>query len=394
MSQNSKIKILIIQSRICIGGPAVITSTLMRHLDRNRFEPILIGGALEKDEYSRIEELQREGFNVHVIEEMGREIALWQDLKAVIKLYRLMQQERPLIVDTHTAKAGAVGRIAAYFARVPIRIHTFHGHVFHSYFGKLKTSFFIILERILSRLSTNIIVISPSQRVDIVKKYKIAPSEKVNMIRLGFDLERFLYLEKNYQIKKELGLTQNDILIGFIGRLVPIKNPEMMLAVMVELLKHNQKIHLCIAGNGELRSALLHSIKANGIEKHVHFLDWRQDIETIYAGIDLLALTSLNEGSPLTIIEAMASQVPVVATCVGGVPDLIKNRETGLLCQLNNVEEMTLQITELLTDTALKEKVIKNAYQYVKHTYHYSRFIRDIESLYTTLLNRVGIHEC
>jgi glycosyltransferase involved in cell wall biosynthesis len=269
---QKKVKILRIQSRICIGGPAIHTEILSKYLNAEKYETILVGGALNNGEVSRIAELRQKGIHVQLIPEMGREISPLRDLFTIFKLYRLMQQEAPDIVHTHTAKAGAAGRIAACLARVPVIVHTFHGHVFHDYFGKLRTTLFIWLERILGTLTSSIITISPRQRFDIVEKYKIARPTKVKVIQLGFELERFLLLQKNVLLKNDLGLTQDEILIGIVGRLVPIKNHKMMLRVLEQLRQNGIKGHLCIVGDGELRNELELLAKEWRIQKYVHFL--------------------------------------------------------------------------------------------------------------------------
>lgn len=390
MKNQPKIKILRIQSRICIGGPAIHTELLSRYLDSSVYETVLLGGAVDPEESSRVESLRRKGIQVHLIEEMGREISFRQDIKAIRKVYRIIKKERPDIVHTHTAKAGAVGRIAAWLAGVPVIIHTFHGHVFNSYFGKLKTNFFIFFERFLARLSSGIIVISPAQKKDIVEKYKIVKAGKVTIIRLGFKLEQFLSQRNNYQLKNELRVKSGDILIGIIGRLVPIKNHAMIINVLAGLRQSGLKVHLCIVGDGELRDELQQLALQNGVENFTHFLGWRLDIPNIYAGIDLLALTSLNEGTPVTIIEAMASKVPVVATRVGGVPDLIIEGKTGFLCDVNDTEQMAGKIERLILDKSIRKRITENAGETVQKIYHYSRLVRDIEDLYQNFLNKTN----
>jgi glycosyltransferase involved in cell wall biosynthesis len=267
-------------------------------------------------------------------------------------------------------------------------VHTFHGHVFYAYFGKLKTTLFIWLERILGTLTSSIITISPRQRFDIVEKYKIARSTKVKVIPLGFELERFLLLHKNVLLKKDLGLTQDEILIGIVGRLVPIKNHKMMLRVLAQLRQNGIKVHLCIVGDGELRNELELLAKKLCIQNYAHFLGWRLDVDHIYANLDLLALTSFNEGTPVAIVEAMASRIPVVATQVGGVPDLIEHKRTGLLCQVNDVAGMTRKIEYVLAHADLRDQMLKNAYESVVETYHYNRLIDEMESLYKNLLHK------
>ncbi len=382
-----KIKIIRIQSRICIGGPSIHSEILSKYLDPERFDTILLGGALDEGEKSRVADLKRKAIQIRTIGEMGREISLWSDLKALIKLYRIIRQEKPDIVHTHTAKAGAVGRIAAWLAGVPIIIHTFHGHVFHHYFGRLKTRLFIQFERWLAKITTCIIVISRSQKYDIVTRFRISPEKKVVTIPLGLELERFLLINKdNFDLKNELNIPKKEFLVGIVGRIVPIKNHELLLKA-IKLLRDQQfPVHLCIVGDGELREQLTKSAREKNIFEFVHFVGWRLDMEKIYSGMDLLALSSLNEGTPVAIIEAMASQVPVVATAVGGVPDLITDGVTGLLSISNDAKDLAEKIKQILTDSEMKQKILKNARKLVERKYHYRRLIDDIQNFYEKLI--------
>jgi len=382
-----KIKIIRIQSRICIGGPSIHSEILSKYLNPERFDTILLGGALDEGEKSRVADLKRKSIQIRTIEEMGREISLWHDFKALMKLYHIIRQEKPDIVHTHTAKAGAIGRIAAWLAGVPIIIHTFHGHVFHHYFGKIKTRFFIQFERWLSKITTRIIVISDSQKYDIVTKFRIAPEKKVLTIPLGLELERFLLINKdNFNLKNELNVPKKEFLVGIVGRIVSIKNHELLLTA-IKLLRDQQfPVHLCVVGDGELREQLIKSAREKNIFEFVHFIGWRLDMEKVYAGMDLLALSSLNEGTPVAIIEAMASQVPVVATAVGGVPDLITDGVTGLLCISNDARGLAEKIKQILTDSEMKQRILENARKFVEKKYHYRRLIDDIQNFYENLI--------
>ncbi len=382
-----KLKIIRIQSRICIGGPSVHSEILSKYLDPERFETILIGGALEDGEKERVEELRRLSIQITTIAEMGREISLWSDIKALLKLYQIIYREKPDIVHTHTAKAGAIGRIAAWLAGVPIIIHTFHGHVFHDYFGKVKTWLFIQFEQWLAKITTCIIVISRSQKYDIVTKFRISNKKKVITIPLGLELERFLLIDKDtFHLKNELGISRNEFLIGIVGRIVPIKNHELLLKVIKLLREQQLPVHLCIVGDGELRNELIQSAQEKNILNYTHFTGWRLDMEKIYSGMDLLALSSLNEGTPVAIIEAMASQVPVVATAVGGVPDLISDGETGLLSAPNDANDLAEKIRQILVNPEMTTKIIKKARESVEKNYHYRRLINDIQNIYEKLI--------
>ncbi|MBN2089078.1 glycosyltransferase family 4 protein [candidate division KSB1 bacterium] len=383
---EKKIKILQIQSRICIGGPAIHTEILCKYINPDRFESILVGGALEKGEQSRIEVLKQQGIRVEIMEKMGRKLSVFNDLYSVYWLYRFIKSERPQIVNTHTAKAGAVGRIAAWLARVPVIIHTFHGHVFYGYFNKWKTAFYLFLERFLAKISTQIIVISRSQYEDIVLKFKIAPEHKVTLIPLGIELERFLKIKKIDILKKQLNLKPDAYLLAIIGRMVPVKNHLMSLLVLRKLIDENLPVHLLMVGHGELFDEIQLKTKELNLEEYVHFSGWSLDIENTYAGIDALLLTSLNEGTPITLLEAMASGVPVIATAVGGVTDLISDDQSGYLCEVNNIDEMVLKIKKVLFDPGMTQQIIANAKSNVQNRFSYQRLIGEVEDFYSNFI--------
>ena len=314
------IKIIRIQSRICIGGPAKHTEVLSTYMPKKKYETFLIGGSVEEGERCRFVELRNKGIRIELLGEMKRKTNIVDDIKSLIKLYKILKREKPDIVETHTAKAGAIGRLASCLAKVPIVVHTYHGHVFSGYFNVVITKAIMFFERILSKLTTKIIVLSKSQKRDIVNRYKISSFEKTEIIPLGIQLNSFMKTRKNSNLKKELNIKDDDKLIAIIGRIVPIKNLEMIFRVVKKLKKKGLNVHLCVVGDGELKNKFMRNKK----DGNVHFLNWRLDVENIYSGIDLLALTSRNEGTPLTIVEAMAAKVPVVATNVGGIPDIIK----------------------------------------------------------------------
>ena len=383
MSKKGRIKILRIQSRICIGGPAVHTEMLSRHLPGDRYESVVIGGAVDAHESCRADDLKRKGVDVRILDDMKRSLAVLRDLKSIYKIYKIIMREKPDIVETHTAKAGATGRIAAFLAGVPVIIHTFHGHVFDGYFGPLVTQAILLIEKVLARITTQIVVLSEKQRRDIALKYRIAPEKKVKLIPLGFELDRFLSLHKNGHLKKELGVSGDAKLIAIIGRIVPIKNHEMILRVIKKLNAGSMDVHLAVVGDGELRS----TIEKAGNSEHIHYLGWRSDLEYIYSGIDLLVLTSLNEGTPLAIIEAMASGVPVVSTAVGGVPDIVIDGENGYTCDANDDEEMCKKIESILTNTELNSTFVSNARKRVIERYMYQRLIGDMDELYRNVLS-------
>jgi glycosyltransferase involved in cell wall biosynthesis len=390
--KTSRIRILRIQSRICIGGPAIHTELLSVHLPKDRYQTILLGGSLEEKEKSVLHSIRDKGVDVRVLPEMKRDISLWDDFRSVIKVYRLIRQYKPHIVHTHTSKAGTVGRIAAVFAGTPVILHTFHGHAFENYFSKAKTQFFIWIEKLLAHFSHRLIAISPGQKRDLCQRFHIAPPQKVNVIRLGFDLSRFQPV-KSIQLKKQLGLESTEYLGALIGRIVPIKNHILALKV-VRVLREEKNVpfHLLIVGDGEEKESLEQRAFDMGIRPYVHFMGWTTRVEEVYKGIDLLLLTSLNEGTPVAIIEAMACKVPVVATAVGGVGDLITEGETGCLAKSNDEKELTEKIKFLFENPEKSHYIVTRAFEFAHGHYHYDRLINQVDRLYQTLLKNPGAH--
>jgi len=384
---NKRLKIVRMQSRICIGGPAIHVEILSKYLPHDKYETILVGGRVEDDEKDKSEELRSKNINVILLGQMKRQVTLWDDWKSLLQLVNILRRERPDIVCTHTAKAGAIGRIAAFIAGVPLVVHTFHGHVFRNYFGKLKTSVFIQIERLLALATDQIITISPSQYKDITETFRIAPARKVSMVRLGLELQPLKNLQHTDELKNSLGLPSKAKLLGFVGRLVQIKNLGMALHVLEKLILEDESYHLCIAGDGEERAKWEQYSRQHGIDQHVHFLGWVENIERVLAGIDILILTSLNEGTPIAVIEAMASQVPVVATAVGGVPDLIKHEQNGFLVSSEDVVGMVQYIKEIARAPEKVRTMMQYAAAGIMEQYEYHHLVQEIDQIYMRLYN-------
>ncbi|MDZ7724831.1 MAG: glycosyltransferase [candidate division KSB1 bacterium] len=366
MPVSRAIKIIRIQSRICIGGPALHTEILSRHLSNERYQTLLISGAIDSNESSKIKDFKQKGIPVCVIPEMKRVSNPIDDIMAIYKCFKIIRKKKPNIVHTHTAKAGTVGRLAAWLAGVPLIYHTFHGHTFHSYFSKPVTAVFLLIERVLARLSTAVIAISPSQLDELVNRYHIAPKQHFRMIRLGLELEPFKNLKRRNSLKKRLGLDPDSCLLGIVGRLVPIKNIEMALKVTSQL---ESRYHLCVIGDGPERNTLEIRSKELGLENRVHFMGWIEDITGIYAEIDALLLTSNNEGTPVAVIEAMAASIPVIATEVGGVPDLVKHEFNGYLCASQDVVSMSGFVRDVCQDRSHTLQICENARRFVSQYY-------------------------
>ena len=393
---SQQIKIIRIQSRICIGGPATHTTLLSSKLGKDKFDTVLVGGGIEKGEADFTEFARNNGVKTVIIEEMSRNISLRNDVVSLIKVYKLIQQVKPTIVHTHTAKAGTIGRVAAFLAHVPLIIHTFHGHAFHSYFSPLKSKMFVLIERMLGCITDKIIVISQKQFQEICGQYRIAKADKIQIIPLGLELNKFLNDTQkdkhSLEFRTNWGVPSDAILIGIVGRLAPIKNHVMFLEVAQQVLQTapcNMKLKFMIVGDGELRTDLEDYVTKLGIDKYVIFTGWQTQMKVVYDSLDIVALTSLNEGTPLTLIEAMASGKPVITTNVGGIPDLVTDGYSGILVPPNSPDIFANRLIELLKNKAMRDMLSVNGRNIVIQKYHYSRLIRDIEELYEQLLIQI-----
>lgn len=331
---------------------------------------------------------------------MYRELNPFKDYKSYFQLRKIIDEFKPDIVHTHAAKAGAVGRLAASHAGVKAIVHTFHGHVFHSYFGKAKTQLFISIERYLAKRTHKIITLSPKQKTELADEFKIAPSEKFEIVPLGFDLHRFTdnQTQKRNHFREQYGIDDNTLAIGIIGRLVPIKNHELFLNAIQQVVSStNQKVRAFVIGDGELRTELENYCVAIGLKFNnqdlqennpVTFCGWRKDVDVCLAGLDIVALTSNNEGTPVSLIEAQAASKPIVSTNVGGIENIVTPGETALLSTAGHVDAFAKNVTLLVHDTALRNKMSASGNSMVLQNFSYQRLCKDVEQLYNTLLKR------
>jgi len=389
-----KVKVARIVARLNIGGPAVHIINLMAGLDADRFENLLIVGRPGPNEGDMGYLASQKGIDPLIIPELGRELSPLWDTQTTLKLARILRRQRPHIVETHTAKAGAVGRLAARLAGVPILIHVFHGHVFHSYFGPAKTELFINIERGLARLTDRIITISPAQRRDVVDVYRIAPPERVLTIPLGLDLGPFEAARQSCQgqFRSSLGISPDMPLVGFVGRLTAVKNPSEFIEVAGRVVRESPQVRFVFVGDGELRPALEKQVGALGLAQTVIFSGWQENMPAVYSDLDLLVLTSLNEGTPVTVIEALATGVPVVASEVGGVPDVVTHQETGLLVPSGDAEATAQAILQFLGAPERARRLALAGQRVVLGRFDLSRLVSDMDALYQALLIEKGIN--
>jgi glycosyltransferase involved in cell wall biosynthesis len=388
---DKKIKVLRIINRFNIGGPTYNATFLTRFLS-DEFETLLIGGLPEKGESDSLHILEAYGVEPILLPEMKRKPNFFSDRKALIRIKEIIAEYKPDIVHTHASKAGALGRKAALDMKVPVVVHTFHGHVFHSYFGKVKTELYKFIERKLAQKSTGIIAISDLQKKELVNTYQIAHESKVKVIPLGFDLEKFNrnLSEKRKIVRDKFQIGEDQIAIAIIGRLAPIKNHSLFLQ-SVELL-HGQtekKLVFFIVGDGELRDVIAQKVSEltkKGVD--IRMTSWIKDINEFNAGMDIICLTSNNEGTPVSIIEAQASQVPVVSTNVGGVQNVMIDNETGYIVPKNNARIFVDKLLVLIENEALRNEMGHKGWAFVKERFHFERLVRDIEHYYKELLSK------
>ena len=411
MSGNTKVIRII--ARLNVGGPAKHVAWLTDGLRDAGYNTVLVAGRVPEGE----EDMSYFASDLAVfplfIPEMSREISL-NDAVTVWKLFRLFLQERPDIVHTHTAKAGTVGRTAGFLYRwltpgtligKPRRckfVHTYHGHVFHSYYGRGRTQLFLTIERLLARLVTDrLIVVSRQQRAEICEKFRVGRPKQFKVVPLGLDLGVFAeHTSRRSKFRHELCIPDDAILIGIVGRLTEIKNHEMFLGVAEKLkaidpaCRRQGAVRFIIIGDGSLRDELEVQTQALGLEKDVIFVGSRTDPEYFYPALDIVALTSRNEGTPLTLIEAMANARPVVATQVGGVVDLLGEVvedgpyqvcRRGIGVPAGDEEAFVAALSRIIRDRSLRQELGEAGLEFVEVNYSKERLFEDIKDLYGEL---------
>lgn len=393
-------KVLRIINRFNLGGPTYNATYLTKYLS-DEFETLLVGGEKDESEDSSLFILENQGLKPIIVQEMRRKLSPSQDYKAYKKIVALIKEFKPDIVHTHSSKAGAIGRLAAINHNVPVVVHTFHGHVFHSYFSKASTTFYKTVERYLAKKSTKIIAISDLQKKELSEIHKIADSEKFEVIPLGFDLTRFQadIDEKRKNFRKQYQLADDEIAIVIVGRLVPIKNHNLFLDSVKHVCDNTtKKVRFIIVGDGESRADLeqyatkiglaFDTEKTKTFSKHLVFASWIKDVDRVYAGSEIACLTSKNEGTPVSLIEAQATGVPVVSTNVGGIENVVLRNKSAVLSDKD--EDFPQLLLDVVEDEQKRLSMAKAGIDFVMQNFSYQRLVKDIEQLYKKLLEEVG----
>ena len=394
-----KIKVVHIITRFDKGGSAENTLLTVLGLNKEKYSILLIKGLSLESEMSDEESLAvseslkiAEENNIKVINLpfLVRKIAPLTDLKALFTLFKILRKERPDIVHTHTSKAGFLGRFASFLARVPIIIHTPHGHVFHSYFGPTLTKIFVIAEKILSLITDKIITLTNRERDEHIER-RIAPLNKFITIHSGVDLDRFMNLNIDIKKKKkELNIPQDFYVIGTVGRLVPIKGHKYLVSAAEMIIKEFPKTVFVIVGDGFLKPILERHAEALGIRKNIVFTGWRKDVPEILYLFNVLVFPSLNEGMGRVMIEGMSLGKPIVASNVGGIRDLIEDGKNGLLVPPRDSNALRKAISRLIRNKKLAEGLGKIGKMEVYPDFDASTMVKKIDNLYESLLSKVN----
>ena len=387
-------KILRIINRFNLGGPTYNAAYLTKYLESD-YETLLIGGQHDESEKSSMHILDNLGLKPIIIPEMQRSLNPYKDQIAFKKIQNIIKEFKPDIVHTHAAKAGALGRRAAYKMGVNQIYHTFHGHVFHSYFGNFKTRIFKEIEKNLAKKSTKIIAISEIQKSELSKIHKICPEKKIEVIPLGFDLERFNTDKdsKRKEFRKKWNLNENEIAIGIIGRLVPIKNHKFFIDAIQEVLKNSKvPIRAFIVGDGEEKQNIINYIKNKNLDFSLnynpatfHLTSWIKEIDRVNSGMDIICLTSLNEGTPVSLIEAQASGKPIVSTKTGGIENIVLENKTALLSEKNDLHNFSKNLLSLVNDSRKRKLFSKFGLEKSKD-FHCDKLVNNIKNLYKSTL--------
>jgi glycosyltransferase involved in cell wall biosynthesis len=400
-------KILRIIARLNVGGPARHVVWLTKKLQNEEFQSLLIAGKVPDGEEDMSYFAVENGVEPIYIAELSRELSP-KDIVSLYKIYREIKRQKPDIIHTHTAKAGTIGRVAAFVYKwfhagtlvgrprdVKI-VHTFHGHVFHSYYGKGKTQIFLLIEKMLARFATNrIVVITEQQYDEIHEKYGVGSRCQFSVIPLGIDLATFAGAADNRDfLRREIGAADNEIVVGFTGRLTEIKNIPLLLEVAAryKTLAEPLKLRFIIIGDGNLRQQLEQKASELELGEIVTFLGNRQDVANLLPGFDVIALTSKNEGTPLSLIEAMAAGIPLISTAVGGVVDLggktVDRMDGFWICERGVViddfesEHFLNGLLYLAKNEKLRERLKEEGIEFINSNYSVDRLTKDIVSLY------------
>ncbi len=378
-------------TRMVKGGAQEDVLDLVVRVDNKQFISTLVTGPSDGPEGSLDEKARRLGADICIVPSLVRDISPFKDLAALFSLVRIIRAQKPDIVHTHTSKAGIIGRIAAWIARTPVVIHSPHGHVFHGYYGKSTTFAFILLERWCARLATKLIMITENERTDHLN-LQIAPESKFTVIHSGVDMSPLLDHELSRGVlRSALAIPEDATLIGTLGRLVPIKGQIHLIDAMPKILRSAPKSHLVLVGSGPLEQDLKKRAEELGIAELVHFPGYREDVGDCLRDLDIFVLPSINEGMGRALVEAMALKLPVVASSVCGIRDLVTHNVNGKLSIVGDAASIASAVIEFLSDPNDAKRMGEAAFRTVVPDYGVDTMLTQIEQLYRSEADRAKV---
>ncbi|HET7743337.1 MAG TPA: glycosyltransferase [Gaiellaceae bacterium] len=393
-ASEQPIRVLRVIARLNMGGPAIHVTNLAAGLETRGYHTTLVAGSLAWGEDSMAFLAERLGVSVVSVPEIQREISVLHDLRSITRIASLIREERPHILHTHTAKAGAIARAAALLAgdaRPPVVLHTFHGHVLKGYFDASRTAVFRQVERSLARASDVLVAVSPEVRDDLVE-LGVAPRKKFAVIRLGIPLAERLSDETLGRDYRHLyGIPPEAFVIGWVGRMTGVKDAGSVLEIVRATRDLGVDAVLCMVGDGPDRDSLEQLARELGIVRSCFFVGYQSQIAGYYRLFDAFVLPSVNEGTPVSAIESLASGTPVVANRVGGVPDVVRDGVDGFLVDAGDVEGAAARLAELAGDPALRARFGDAGRMRVLDRYSVARLVDDIDRLYRSLLESKGL---
>jgi glycosyltransferase involved in cell wall biosynthesis len=383
------IRVLRVIARLNMGGPAIHVANLAAGLETRGYHTTLVAGSLARGEDSMAFLAERLGVAVVSVEELQREVSVLHDARSVLRIAELIRSERPHILHTHTAKAGAIARAAALLAggaRPPVVLHTFHGHVLKGYFDAGRTAFFRQVERTLARASDVLVAVSPEVRDELVE-LGVATYDKFVVIRLGIPLEERLgdpTADSDY--RRLYGIPKDAFVVGWVGRMTGVKDTGAVLEIVRTTRERGVEAVLCMVGDGPDRERLEQLAHELGIARSCFFVGYQPDVAGYYRLFDAFVLPSVTEGTPVSAIESLASGTAVVANRVGGVPDVVRDGVDGFLVEPGDIDGAASRLAELAGDPALRARLGESGRARVLERYSVARLVDDVDRLYRSLL--------
>jgi glycosyltransferase involved in cell wall biosynthesis len=388
------IRVLRVIARLNMGGPAIHVANLAAGLETRGYHTTLVAGSLARGEDSMAFLAERLGVAVVSVEELQREVSLLHDARSVLRIAELIRSERPHILHTHTAKAGAIARAASLLAggaRPPVVLHTFHGHVLKGYFDAGRTAFFRHVERTLARASDVLVAVSPEVRDELVE-LGVAPYDKFVVIRLGIPLEERLGdPTANSDYRRLYGIPEDAFVVGWVGRMTEVKDTGAVLEIVRATRDRGVEAVLCMVGDGPDRERLEQLAHELGIARSCYFVGYQSDVAGYYRLFDAFVLPSVNEGTPVSAIESLASGTAVVANRVGGVPDVVRDGVDGFLVEPGDIDAAAARLAELAADPALRTRLGASGRTRALERYSVARLVDDVDRLYRSLLAAKGL---